>query len=227
MKKIKYLLLFAKIMFLLALSTSCEQSKLLLLKATGHIKTPKPENPETILLYAQKNNFYYDYLYMPVSDSAIIDIMTKGYFALGGVLPYDKYKNPIIVKPNKDSSECPHYTSSNFQSQDTAIAFVVADTLDFWDRLSMMKLIDKREDLPYLSDSIPDYDYFVIGMWCPMLPKLSKNVHLDFLDAIAIDPTKRVCIISFNYSPRSGNKFYKDLKKMAKQTKKENKRAQK
>ena len=227
MKNLKISLVYTIVGILMAVFISCQTVNMQLLKVTGHIKTPKPETPETILKYAKEKNFYYDYLFMPVDDDAILEIIQKDYFMLGGILPFDNQKRPIIVNPQKGGEECPHYTAYNFQSQDTTIAFAVSDTLEFWDRLSLMQLIDKREELPNLSYSTPIFDYFVIGMWCPMLPKASKNVHLDFLDAIAIDTTKRVCVISFNYSPRAGNNFYKSLNKQVKQAKKEYKKESK
>jgi len=179
-----------------------------LFKVMGEHKTPQQETPESILKYAKKNNFYYDYLFMPINDSAIIEIIKRNYFILGGILPFDSLRRPIVVKTITGEEKCPHSIAFNFQSQDSAIVGIGSDTLEFWDRLSLMKLVDKRTGLPDLCNFSSDYDYYLIGIWAKMLPKVARNVHEDFRDALSLDSTKRICIISLNYDANGGNDFY-------------------
>lgn len=205
-------------------SSSCI---MLLLRAMGEYKTPKPETEESILAYSEKNNFYYDYLYMPINDSALAQVLNHGYFNVGGIFPYDNHLRPIIVNTNKGENGCPHVTAVDYQSQDTAVAIAASDTTEFRRRLSMMKLIDKRQGLPDITLATQNYDYFIIGTWSKMLPKVSNNVHEDFRKAVSVDTTKKVCTISFNYDAKAGNRFFKAVEKQIKKGKKEMKKTEK
>lgn len=205
-------------------SSSCMT---LLLRAMGEYKTPKSETPESILTYSQKNNFYYDYLYMPINDSALAQTMNHGYFSAGGIFPFDKNLHPIIIGKERNKNGCPHIIAVDYQSQDTSIATTVSDTLDFWNRLSTMQLIDKRQGIPDITLAIQSYDYLIIGTWAKMVPKVSKNVHEDFRKAVTVDSTKKVCTISFNYDAKAGNQFFKAIKRHNKQVQKEIKKAEK
>ena len=221
MKKTAFFILIFLIMISLS---SCKPATKLLMRVTGNYKTPKSETPESIIEYAKKKNFHYDYLFMPISDSAIYEMAFQGNLSFGKVLPYNKQRFPIIVK-DRNNFYCPHYNSKVFQSEDTTVATIVADTIDFFNRLHLMKLIDKRHELMELNKSTVNYDYYVIGTWSKMYPKMSKLIHIDFLDAMAIDTSKHICLISLNYD--STNDLYKTMMKKNKQSKKENKKAQK
>ena len=207
--------------------SSCAPTIKLLMRVMGEYKTPQQETPESIVEYSKKNNFHYDYLYMPINDSALTQVMSHGYFFIGGIFPFDSYQRPIIISTKSNEKGCPHITAVTYQSQDTSIANTVADTLDFWKRLSMMQLINKQEGLPDLTHATKDYDYFIMGAWSKMLPKMSKTVSEDFRKAVAVDSTKNVCIISLNYDARAGNRFFKSIEKQIKQGKKEMKKAEK
>ena len=217
MKKITTLLICVAIGIIMITSSSCMK---LLLKAMGEYKTPHPETPESILAYSQKNNFYYDYLYMPINDTALVQTMNHGYFSAGEIIPFNQHRHPIIISTQRNENGCPHVIAVAYQSQDTSIAVTLSDTLNFWNRLSTMQLIDKRQGLPDMTPAIQDYDYYIIGTWIKMFPKVSKNVHADFCKAVAVDSTKRVCTISLNYDAKSGNRFFKMVNKQIKKAQK-------
>ena len=223
MKKTAFFILIFLIMISLS---SCQSMTNLLLRVIGEYKTPKPETPESVIEYAKKKNFHYDYLYMTKSDTALIEVIAKGYYSCGTIQPHNHQFFPIKVIPGE--GECEKVSTTRFQSSDTTVAVTIADSLIFWDILNLLSLIDKREELQDLNASTANYDYYVIGGWGKMVPKLSKHLHHgQFPAAVSIDSTKNVCLISLNYDTSSGNKFYKDLKKISKQSKKENKKAQK
>jgi phage anti-repressor protein len=197
------------------------------MRAMGEYKPPQQETPESIVAYSQKNNFNYDYLYMAKNDSALAQVINHGYFSAGEIFPFDNQRHSIVISAQRNPKGCPHTTAVVYQSQDTSIATTLADTLDFWKRLSMMQLIDKRQGLSDITLATQNYDYFVMGSWIKMFPKMSATVHEDFRKAVAIDSTKKVCIISLNYDAKAGNRFFKAVEKQIKKGKKEIKKTEK
>jgi len=224
MKRTTFLLIFAAMGIVMMTSSSCMK---LLIRAMGEYKTPKPETPESIIAHCEKNDFNYDYLYMAINDSALAQVINHGYFSVGKIFPFDHQQRPIVINSGRNANGCPHVAAVDYQSQDTSVSTTISDTLDFWNRLSMMQLIHKRQELTDITLAIQDYDYFIVGTWAKMYPKISKNVHDDFRKAIAVDSTKKVCIISLNYDARMGNRFFKSVEKQTKQYKKAVKKAEK
>lgn len=221
MKKLSILFLPIVVCVLITSTTSC----VFIVKVAGIYRDPKPETPESIMDYCQKNNAYYDYLYMPKSDSVMIEISRRGYARLGRIEPFNNEQRAIYVNhPTKGVNGCPYTTASDYQLQDTAVVSLSENNAYFWDRLSLFQLVDKKEGLPNLEDNCLDYDFFLTLTWGKMMAKTTKSRFKEIHEASLIDSSKKVCVILLDFDARAGKDYFKAREKEKKQARKEAKK---
>jgi hypothetical protein len=197
--------------------TSCR----FVFKLLGLYQAPKPETVESIIDYCKKNDAYYDYLYMPINDDALIEIGTTSKMQIGNVDAFDKEKRQIFVKTVHGINGCPGTFKNNYQAESSDIVFYGDDDNYFWSQLSHFKLIDKREELSDLADNNSYYDFFLITGWAKMQSEKGTRGTFNYVKNVAhVDSSKHVCIILINYDAQAGKDTYKKIMK-------ENKRASK